>query len=264
MRVAVISSRGGQEGKSSLIVLLSILFVRTQGRRVSILSTGSMKELLNTVILKGDLKAAKSVSVFKTIIEGNVCRSDELEDYAYRIGEEGVCAFDLFSSLTDVHELDTVFHNTLEKLNADLVLIEVNGDLNEERNKAVLDSTDAILYVFNHSCQSIADLKGYRSVYDQSIVRRTGYICQKYDEKVLGEKKLGKLLGVNARNLMVFPYNPVIVKESIDGKLDTVARFVCQGHHEVVGLRSRIMEIMQFLFDSPDHKYIKEVSEWRR
>lgn len=264
MKVAVISNLETQQGRSCFIVLLASVFSRSQRKRSSIYSTGDMKNLLSSVEVKTTQTSAKSVSVFRAMLDAATIKDDEIYDYANRIGDEEVFAFNLLDSSFERDELEELFITTMNKDRSDLRLFEIVGPLDNPFNQKVLQNVDAVINIFNHNTASIDAVRDYVENYDKNIVRRTGFVCQKYDANVVGEKKLGHLIKMNARNFIVLPYNPIVGKEAIDGTLNTLARYIVTGHNEVVGLRSKLLEVMQFLFDSPKHKYIRGVSEWHK
>lgn len=264
MKVAVISNLETQQGRSSFITLLSSVFSRSQHKKVTILSTGPMKHFLDSVEVKASMTAVKSVSVLKVVMSSSNVQEEEMNDYAIRIGSEEVYAYDIFSSTLAKDDLQSLFMSILKQSKSELVLVEVVGSPDEPFNKQVLESVDAIVNVFNHNPASIEAVRDYVDNGDRDIVRRTGFVCQKYDPDAISEAKLGKFIKMNARNFIVIPYNSVIQKECMNGTLNTLAKFICKGHSEVVNLRSKLLEVMQFLFDSPRHKYIKGVNEWHK
>lgn len=262
MKVAVISNQETQCGRSSLILLLAAVFSRSQRKQVSIFSTGTISSMINYVDVKTPKTAITSISVFKAMLSTGTVNDKEIYDYALRLGEEEVFAFDIFSSLIEDWQLRDLFFKIINKIKTELILIEVVGSLEDEFNKEVLKNVDAVINVFNHNQKSITAVRNYVDNFEQSIVRRTGYVCQKFDPQTIGEKKLSTLIQMNSRNIMLLPYNPVIEKECLNGTLNTVAKYIISGNNEVVNLRMKLCEIMQFLFDSSSYKYIRGVKEW--
>lgn len=264
MKVAVISNEPSQTGKSSLCVLLASLFARTQHKRVAIFSTGDLASLFSLVQYDNRATQSKSVGVYNALLQSAAIDADGIYDYAYKIGKEEVYGVNIFSATMDTEGLDKLFLTSVDRINADLVLVEVQGDINEEFNKRAIDRCDAILNVFNMSMKSINAVKDYINSYDTRAVLRTGYICQKYDAKALSEKRIASGVGIGQRGLILIPYNPIIINYGYMGMLNTLAKEIALGHAEVINLRSRLLEIMQFLFDSPNHKYIKGVDTWHK
>lgn len=264
MKVAVIS-QGQTSGKTCFISLLAGIFSRSQNKNVAILSTGDVEENFEIVEVKDRNKSLRSIHVFEALLSSDAIETRELFDYGYRVGQENVFLYDLMGSAMDESQLKDLFMQTLERVPADLTLVEIKGSIKEEFNREILKKCDAILYLFNVSKVSIRLVQDYVKNEDADLTRKTGYICSMYDRNALGESKLSKLLGMNARNIMLFPYNSVVQKESLDGTLDSIVYYIMKGQNEVIGLRSKFLEIMQYLFDIPGkYRYIREVNEWFR
>ena len=262
MRVAVISSEE-LVGKSNTIILLASLFARTQRKRVTIFSTGDMTNILKSVETKTlENNLITSPPVFRAVLQSHDLINDELFDYAIRIGEEEVYAFNIWGQSIAEHELQELTLETLKRVNTPLVLVEVNGDLNSEYNKAVMENVDAYLYIFNTNFKSIENLQAYMKSGNRRMINRTGIICQKYNPKIISEKKLAALVGTAARNFLTIPYNAVYEKHALEGNLNIVAKHIANGNPEVVKSRIKLLEIMQWLFDSPKNKYILGIDKW--
>lgn len=263
MKVAVVSAPEKQSGKSSFMVLLGNLFAQTQSRAAALVSTEEMSGLLNAVQQKSEKSILSSVSVFEAVLSAGSISLEEVFDYGIRIGEHSCYAFDIFDSNYDREQLNSMLLKTIDAVKTDLTLVEVQGDAYSAFNRSVLEAVDVVLYLFTASNQSISMLHEYQSRYGGSeVLVKTGYVCSMYNPNTISEKKLAKMVGVTVRNLMLFPYNTVVQREALLGKLDTVARFIAAGHHEVVNLRPKLLEIMQYLFDTQRVKYILGVDKW--
>lgn len=261
MKVAVISNPV-QCGKSAFCVLLGTLFAKTQAKITVILSTDKMDDILSAVQVKRDKSVITSVSAFDAALSTGAVRNEELFDYGLRIGENQCFAYDIYDSTYDRQQLDKILLKAIHNLKSDLTLIEISGDLNKEINKQVLQKADVILYLFTTSMNSIKGISDYKQEYPRELTVKTGYICSKYNQNIVGEKMLAKLLNMSVKNIMLFPYNTIIAKEALAGTLETITKFIATGHNEVVNLRPKLLEVMQYLFDTPMQKYIKEANTW--
>jgi len=264
MKVAVISSQETQTGKSTLALLLGSLFARTQARTAVVLSTDKLVEDLKTVRTKKEVSIANSVSVFEAVMSTGAAMGRELLDYGVKVGENECYVFDIFDTQYDRAQLNSLFLKTLNAIEAELVLVEIDNEAGEEFNKEVLTNVDAILYLFTLSPKSIKRMQDWREKMPRYVTSRTGYICSKYDRNTIGEKNISKTIEIPVERILQYPYNANIPKEAFKGTLDTVANCVAYGHEEVINLRPKMEEIMQFLFDSRDFKYIKGASTWYR
>lgn len=262
MKVAVISQEQ-TSGKSTFMCLLGGIFSRSQSKNVAIMSTGSAQENMSIVDIKDTSKELRSIHVFRALLDSDAITNTELFDYGFRQGEENVFIYDVMGTVMDDDEKKELFFETLSKVPADLTLVEIKGNIKEPFNMKVINACDAVLYVFNHSKTSIDNVRAY--IDDPklaSIAIRTGYVCAKYDRNVIGEKKLGTLMKMNARNIMLFPYNSVVAKKAIEGDLSDIVYNIMKGDNEVLVLRSKFLEVMQYLFDTDRFKYIRGIEEW--
>jgi cellulose biosynthesis protein BcsQ len=264
MKVAIMSNLEGPCGKSSFLLLLALVYARSQQKQVSVLSTGRMRVLLDYVSKKNEKTTLNTLSVFETMMNSGSIREDEIYDYALRLADENVYAFDLFASPKDQKELQKTFFTVLKKVHSDLVLVELANQADDAFNRKVLERVDVILYLFHHDPVSIHALKEYKTNFDKELVFRTGFICQKYNADVVGEKRLSTLIETSPRNMVVFPYTTTVAKRCLDGTLDRAAKDILIGRGEVVALRPKLLEIMQYLFDTPNMKHIKGVAEWHK
>lgn len=262
MKVAVISNQSMQTGKSSLILMLASTFARTQHKRVILLSTGDMKDMLDQAYVDYRAENTKSVQVYRAALKTALVSRSSCLDYGMRVGEEEVFAFNLFATTMERNELEELFLATMNTVRVELTLVEVKGGLEDPFNKRVLSECDAILNVFNMSPASLDAVLNYRNNFDTKCVLRTGYVCQKYDANALSESRVAKAIEINKRNLLAIPYNPAVIVKSYNKELNTIGQLVAEGNNAVIDLRMKLLEIMQYLFDDGKYKYIKGVSEW--
>jgi hypothetical protein len=221
-----------------------------------------MKTLFDQVNV--DLRASglKSVNVYNAAIKSALASQTDILDYAYRIGDEEVFAYDIFSSTRDSDDLDSLFVTTINNLKAELIIIEINGDINSEFNTKIIKECDAILNIFNCNMASMDAVKEYKDTFDKHCVLRTGYICQKYDANTLSESRVAKAIDNNRRTLMTVPYNGSVIVESYNRNLNSLAALIAKGDASVIALRMKLLEIMQYLFDTGKYKYIKGIDTW--
>lgn len=262
MKVAIIGKNNEDVGKSSLIIMLASLFSRTQRKDVAVFSTGSMDMLQAMATVDTQSNKVKTVGVYKALLESATIRNKEILDYGTRMGDEYVYLFDLFSSVMSKRDSEELFISTINKVKVDMVLVEVVGDINDDFNQRVIKDCDAIFYMFEQSRQSMNAVKEFRENYDKHIVARTGYICSKYQPDAVSGKRLLNFAGIHERETIFIPYMPYIIKHCIEGDLDVIAKRICSCEPEVLPVRIKLLEIMQYLFDTPSYKYIKDQTNW--
>lgn len=263
MKVAVISNHD-QVGKSSFIITLASVFARTQKKKVVLLSTGSMQGLFDLANIDMRGAADKSVHVYKAVLQTAMINPSQCLEYALRVGNNNVYAYDLLSSVMDSDEEEKLFLTTLNNMKVDLTIVEIQGDLNDPFNEKVINECDAIFNVCTTSPASMKAVREWRNTYNKRVVERTGYVCQKYDSDTVSENRICKEIGINKRNFIVIPYVKDIIMLSYNKQLDEIAEMIVEGRSSVVNLRMKILEAMQFLFDNGGRKYVKGISEWQK
>lgn len=264
MTIAVISSQGIASGKTSFISLLASVFAHTQQKRVAIFSTDRINELLGINETKETASLIKSANIYRAQLLSATIKDQDIWDYGFRLGEEEVFAFDIAPRTLPIEEQKEIFSKTLARVKTPMALIELKGDPFEELNKFLLESCDVVLYVFNQNVKDFEMVRKYKDTVSKNVAVKTGYICQRFDANIMGEKMVARQIGVQVTNLMQIPYNAVIAKECVDGKLNTIARFIAKGHYEVLNIRPKILEVMQYLYDTGSKKYIKGVEKWAK
>lgn len=263
MKVAVISKNNSSVGKSSFIIMLASLFSRTQRKTVALFSTDDASESFMEMAMVDDrATVTKTVSVYKALLESEIIHSEEVLDYGMRVGNENVWLYNIFSAAMKKHEIEELFLKTIGRIKVDLVLVEVKGDLNSEFNCKVLNECDAILCLFESSRQSLNFVKDYVENFDRKIVARTGYVCQKFEADAISGKRLLNYAGLHERSTMFIPYSPFVVEHTWKGDLNIVAKKICDCEPKVLPLRMKLVEVMQYLFDTNTYKYIKDYTNW--
>jgi len=242
--------------------VLGTLFARTQQRTAVLLATDRMSDTLEAVRVKRDKSILTSVAMLESVLtSGNTAKSNVL-DYGIHIGEDKCYAYDIYDSSYDREHLNNVLVKAIKNIRAELVLVEVNGDVTMGFEQRLLREVDVILYLFNTNLKSLKHLVEYKESMLEEVERKTGYICSMYNPEIISEKLLAKKISSSVRNVMLFPYNPHLAKEAMNGTLDTVAPYIAKGDPLVLNLRSKLLEVMQYLFDTGTVKYIRDMGTW--
>ena len=262
MKIAVVSQQNSI-GSSTFCVLLSTVFAKTQFRHAAVLSTKGIESILTMCNIHDTKAITKSFNVYQAMLETNSIRGEELYDYGYRLGKVDAFAFDYFGRNTSSNSAD-VFLSTMRAVPAEMVLVEITGDINSKFNKQIIANVDVVLYLFDSSLSSAAGLKKFNEDMPSQIIARTGYILMKYDRDTLSEKRIAAEAGITVRSMMQFPYNPVVIREGFNGNLTSLTDKVASGASEVLNLRPKLLEIMQFLYDSGKVHYIRGFDKWGR
>lgn len=261
MRVAVISTKQIPCGKTSLIYTLAGVYSRSQSKVVSVYTLGDDTINSKVVTTNDSGTGSRSASIFKAMINTKTIETKDFKDYGNRVGREEVYLYDFFNSTLDERDKQELFLSCLLRDTSNLQLIEVDNP-KEEFSQRVISECDIVLLLFDTSLRSLTALKEYEQEFPKAMVNKTGYICSKYSPNVISEKKMATIAGLKLRNMLQFPYNSLIAKESLEGTLDTICKYIVEGHYELVNLRPKLQEIMQYIFDMPSNKVIKDIKNW--
>lgn len=262
MKVAVVTNQVGQVGKSTLSLLLGLLFSATQNKEAVILSTGDAKSLYSQCNISRTYNALNNTNIYYALMKNAALKGGEIIRYADRIGNYNTFAFNLFDAKLEKEQLRSLFDVTLSKVASELVIVEVNGDINSDLNHHALIECGAIFYVFNPNKESIAKLQQYTKEYDQNCVQRTIFVCQQYNLDMISENHFVKDVGISKRSFIYLPYNTAVLKACYNGEVDTLIPSIIKGEPETIALRQKLLELMQVLFDTGNVKYIKGFTEW--
>lgn len=262
MKVAVISNREGRTGSTSFCLLLACVFARTQRKKAVICSNVDISDIYEQCNINTDYKDLRAPSVYKALLSSAALDDSELTDYADRIGDEEAYCFNLFSEKDDEETIDSLFRLTMNRCRADLTLVGVKGDLNGAFNKEILEACDVILYVCNTDATSRRQIRQYITEFDSDCVMKTGFICMRYNQAVIAEKRFARDIGIALNNIMFIPECMAVVKAGYNGELDKAALKIVQGSSDTLPLRLKFLEVMQYLFDSKTVRYIKGIEQW--
>lgn len=263
MKVAVLSPES-MSGKSTLAAILGGVYAHSQGKICAVLSTGDLvdnTEIAQTDFIKND---ASNPYIFKSMLASAQKNDQSLFDYGIRMGGENVFFFDILSAKMDEVDKEETFYDCIKKVPADLTIVEICGDWKSDFNQECMKLCDCYLVLFTHSHKSFRILKKFREEQTEDFLSRAAFVCSKYNPAVISEKALSASVGIPIANLFGFPHNVAIQSYAMKSQIDKLAYSIIVADYEVQNVRMKIMEMMQFIFDSSDRKVIKEIAKWFR
>ena len=262
MKVAVISV-GQMCGKSSLIQILGSVFSRTHKREVIALSTGDVNDNID-IVKHSDLEEPEPPYVLEAIFNSvNSEDSDELFKYGVQAGSEHIYYFDISNSDQPEEEKIEFMEIVLNVIPATLSFIEICGDINSERNIAALEACDVafiMVPVSRKGARLYKELIGQMPNYKAKINHRV--VGSMLDDKICSTKEFASMLDKGVNDILKFPYNDNIPKLSLKKNLDAITYNIIVGDGQVANLRTPLLEMMQYLFDTPSHKVIRGFDKW--
>lgn len=260
MRVCVVSTQNN--GKSSLSLLTACLFSATQRKTSVLMSTEKMTSDLTMTSSNRPKSVLNSVAVYGEALSSGTFRGDEIFDYGFRIGNAHTYLYDVYDSNIDRGSLDARLVEIFKKIPGDLVICEVSEESPEELKEQLFTTADAILYLFTADYNGIEQVRQFKTKHPPTITMKTGYVCSKYDRMALPEKEIATKVGTDTKSLIIYPYNSAVIQTAFRGKVESLIPKIIRGEPAVLNLRQRLLEVMQYLFDSGSWKYIKGVDKW--
>lgn len=264
MKVGVLSL-GQSMGKTHFISVLSGVFSRSQQRSVAILSTGSAVDNIEIVDVKVRDDDVGNALIFRSMLNAAEKGDKSLFDYGLRQGDENVFIFDVLNNSMEDYAKHEFFLECMDKLPADLIMIEIVGDYKDPWNQEVLKNCDCYFALIDTSKKGLRLAANYRANETPSIVRRTAFVLSRYNPVTIGEKKIHKTTNIPQAVLFQWPYNVQISKMGYDGVLNNAAYDMINGSGTtLIPLREKMQECMQFMFDSPARKIIRDIDRWSK
>lgn len=263
MKVAVISAEPTL-GKSTLIEVLGGVFSRSQGRDVVVFTTGNAKD--NTELITNIMPPNANLDspyVVKAMIENESEDPKSLLHYGIMAGDERVFYYDIMSSvMSDDDKLEFLLE-AIEKIPADLTLVEIVGDIDSDVNKKVMDLCDCSIVLTSTSLKGIRMYHELMSKLPKGNMQlNSACVVAQVNPSVVSDKKFAEKIGKKSIDLYKFPYNPVLTKLAFNGELDRVIYNILVGDAEVVNLRMPMQELMEFMFNTPTRKVIRSIDRW--
>lgn len=262
MKVAVLSAVPTC-GKSVLIEVLGGVYSRSQGREVVVFTTGDANDNINMITCHGRNSALDNPHILKAMVDNAGDDSASLLNYGAQAGDEHVYIFDILNAAMAQGEREDFLFNAIDKIPADLTLIEICGDVNSPLNKRILDICDCSLILTEQSMKSaICLVKMIESMPASKAKVNRAVVLSKFDGQVSSDKKFAEKIGTKSQFLYKFPYNYQVGKLSFNGELDRICYNIVNGDHEVVNFRRPIQDLMEFLFNSETRKVVRSIDRW--
>lgn len=263
MKVAVLSTAPGL-GKTYLLATLAGVYARSQRKSAAILSTGNIMDNIDIIDSGGVKDASEELYVFKSILDNTIDRNEELLNFGVRQGLENVYIYDTMHAKIDWEEMKEFFIDSMKKIPVDLTLVEVTADCPSDLKDLIMSNCDCFLMLTDLSQKGLKALKEFTETAPPAVTFRTGFVISKYDTRVTTEKKISTFTTLDVKRMMYFPYNVAIARLALNGILDQAAYNLVSGDPELIPIRMRILELMQFIFDTDKRKIIRGVDKWSK
>lgn len=262
MKVAVLSAVPTC-GKSVLIQILGGVYSRSQGRKTVVFTTGDAQDNVSMITCLNKNSMLDNPHIVKAMVDNAGDDADNLLNYGAQAGDEHIYYFDILNAAMSSNEKEDFLLAAIDKVPADLTLIEVAGDVNSDLNKKVLAKCDCSLILTESSIKGCKKLVSLIELLPAGKVKiNKAIVLAKYDANVCSDKRFAEKIGMKSQNIFKFPYNSVAAKLAFSGELDKIVYNILIGDYEVVTFRRACQDIMEYLFDSDNRKVIRGIERW--
>ena len=264
MKVAVVSAVPTC-GKTVLIEILGGVFSRSQGRDTVVFSTGNADDNISMITTHNKNSALDNPHIVKAMVDNAGDDASNLLNYGTQAGDEHLYMFDILNAAMSQEEREEFLFAAIDKVPADLTLIEICGDVTSELNEKVLKMCDCSLILTEHSLKGCSELVKLFDVIPSCKAKvNRAIVLSKYDAIVASDKKFAERIGLKSPSIFKFPYNSKAAKYVFNGELDRICYEILIGDHEVVEFRKPVQDLMEFLFNSEKRKVIRGIDRWYR
>ena len=260
MKVAILSAVPTC-GKTTLMELLAGVFTISQRRTAAIFSTGDMTDLVRSVETH-DSEMKQKPDIVRAMIENNP--GDKLLlDYGSRIGMENVFMYDILSAEMDDEDKAEFMIKAINAVPVDLTLVEFDGSMDRWLNQKIFTHMNCSLFLVYPSWKSMLN---YSVIMENlpNCPAKINYkmIASMIDSRSIGDKKFASMIGQKIESLIRFPEKDLLQKEALSAHLDACCQKIVDGDPQYVDLRIPMLEMMQYIYDQPNSKVIKEIDRW--
>lgn len=263
MKVAILSTVPTC-GKSSFIDVFGGVYSRSQRREVVAFSTGNALDIINMVTNASKTAELDNPYIVKSMVENASNEdADSLRNYGIQAGDEHVYIFDILNTTLKQDEKEQFLLSAIEKVPADLTLIEICGDPNTDLNRRVLNLCDCSIILTDVSikgCMNLAEI--FEKMPRCIALTNKALVMSRCNAIVAGDKKISEAIKMKQTDIYKFPYNPIIGKLAFDGELDRVAYDIVNGDYNVSEFRMPLQMLMEFVYDTPTRKIIRSIDRW--
>lgn len=262
MKVAVLSAVPTC-GKTTLIEILGGVYSRSQGREVVVFSTGDATDNVEMITCLNKNNSLDNPHIVKSMVDNAGEDAENLLNYGAQAGDEHVFIYDIMNAAMADDEREEFLMTAIDKIPADLTLIEICGSPDTSLNKQVLDKCDCSIILTEHSpkgCKKLAEL--IQTMPNGKAKINRALVLSRYDAGVCSDKKFAEKIGLKSQMIFKFPYNAQAPKLAFNGELDRICYSIIIGEYAVVNFRKPVQDLMEFLFNSETRKVIRGIDRW--
>lgn len=263
MKIGIVSNIP-RTGRTVIMMLLAQTFARSQRKRVAVFSTGELGHIVNPIKAMQEPDDANTVGVFRAMLETGTIAGKALFDYSVRTSRDNVFVFNLIDNNRFIGQSFEFLSRTLKTIDADMVLVEIRGRIDDPKNAEVVNTCDRILNVFNQDVISIDLVKKRLARLNEKQKSKCILICNRFDDRVCSENKLSGLVGVGRKYIHTVEEHPVLARMINEGEFEKLTSGIVYGDPTMVSLRRDAMNLMRAAVDTDTRRIIKSYELWPR
>lgn len=263
MRVAVVSPKDRQTGKTALSLMLVNAYPNATGKESVYVTNSSLNEALTLEQFTATtVSVEKSINVLTVLSATENLNKDDILDYAYRPINTNAMLFDIFSEIIDFDEAKGNFISVVDKLGSRFLVMDLNGDPKSREVQSLMDECDVVLYVIKPTKSECDSAREFFDSLDVDGRAKTKLICNLWDELGIKKTTIQEHIKMRANSILWFPYHRNIQRTMFESRLCVLNRLMIEGRDQCVALRQPIKDILSFICDTPSIKVVREVSKW--
>lgn len=264
MRVAVVSAKNQQVGKTALSLMLTNAYPNAVGRESVYVTNGSLNEILQLeTFSKNSVSIENSINVLTALSSTDNLTKEDILDYAYRPTNTNAMLFDIYSKTVGEDEAHDNFMSVVEKLGSRFIVMDLNGGVNDSSVKRLMDECDVILYVFRPIKEDCDAAKEYIESLDPDEKLKVKLLCNMWDSTGIKKKTVQEYMKIRGNSMLWFPYHPNIQRTMFEGRLCILNRLMIEGRDQCLALRQPIKDILSFLCDTTSLKVVQDITKWK-
>lgn len=261
MKIGIVSNIP-RTGRTVIMMLLAQVFARSQRRRVAVFSTGELGHIVNPIRDMQEPDDANSVGVFRAMLETGTIAGRALFDYSVRSSRDNVFVFNLIDDNKSIGQSFEFLSRTLKTIDADMVIVEIRGRIDDPKNAEVVNTCDRIINVFNQDVVSINLLKQRLNSLSDKQRSKCVLVCNRFDDRVCSELKLSGLVGVGRKYITTVEDNEVLARLINNGEFEKLTSGIVYGDPTMISLRRDAIKLMRCAVDTETRRIIKGHEYW--
>lgn len=242
MKIAIYSPVRRQ-GSTSLSILLGTALAAKTTLKTCLTYTGTESDTFNMFLgLRQYADRTKSINQMIKMLQANAISGEDISDYLHKV-VENIDLMHTSSDKTKKEESEILLSYILSHLPHNLVITDVNSEPYEETTQKVLGEADLVVVVLSQGVDVIDKFKRWKESSYFPDPSKVVYVINRYDANVSAIRNVCKLIGVKYNKVAKLSMNPMIRKQSNEGKLGDLMTYILERDIRVIELANDMRDI---------------------